>query len=439
MRKISALLLVFMLLLTTAGCATIKTPTTTTTGDAAAVPSTTVTTFDDVADAIEGGITTTQNADGSITVERTTVAPVLPTRPPTTATTPTWRSTTAPPPVTVITTTTGKPTTTSPPPIPTRPPTTTTTAPPTTTTKQPLPGVTTTTVTTTTRLTNPTYDYTINQVHTKLPITQRYIYSILNSEQREWYLAIDKAVTNLEARVTLPLKVLEDRNYYIYYMYMMDNPEHFYLCNSLTLFSYGDHAGFTFSYSDGVNSCRYGATHDEIYKELWEGIVAKKAVFETEVARIISTIPAGIPAVEKERLIYDYILRTSHYNLNARWDGLADDNWTAYGIMINRYGVCESYSEAFQTLCLAVGINCTGITGDAGGGHKWNAVQLDGEWYACDITFDDPVGNEPNDTYHDYFNVTTAYMEEWHHSTVGSDFPGPRCNGTKYSWRAYYQ
>ncbi|MBO5869073.1 MAG: transglutaminase, partial [Oscillospiraceae bacterium] len=123
---------------------------------------------------------------------------------------------------------------------------------------------------------------------------------------------------------------------------------------------------------------------------------------------------------------------------NNLWDGLANDNWTAYGIMVEGTGECESYAEAFQTLCLKMGINCTGITGTAdGGGHKWNAVELDGEWYACDVTFDDPLGGDPNGTYHRYFNLTTKEMAA-DHSTAGSDFPGPDCTGTKYSFTNYF-
>ena len=426
-----ALCLCLAAALTACGADTPVTDTTTTDQSSA------TTTLDQLMDQLEGSITTTQNADGSITAEMTTAPPIIPTRPPTTATTPTWKSTTAPPPVTVITTTTGKPTTTLPPPIPTRP-TTTTTKATTTTTAKPIPGVSTTTVTTTTKATNPTYGYAANQVHTKVPVTGRYIYSLLNNQQKEWYMAIDKAVNNLDARVMMDAAVLEGRNYYIYFMYMMDNPEHFYLCNSVTRFSYGNEGGFIFSYSDGERYCKHGSPYPEIYQELWEGIVAKKAVFDTQVAAITATIPANVPAVEKERLIYDYILKRSNYNLSAQWDGMAEDNWTAYGIIMNKKGVCESYSEAFQTLCLAVGINCTGITGNAGGGHKWSAVQLDNEWYACDITFDDPIGGDPNDAYHDYFNLTTAQMEALDHSTTGSDFPGPKCNGTKYSWKNYY-
>ncbi len=96
------------------------------------------------------------------------------------------------------------------------------------------------------------------------------------------------------------------------------------------------------------------------------------------------------------------------------------------------------FSIAFQTLCLKVGINATGVVGNAGGGHKWNAVELDGEWYICDITFDDPIGGEQGVAYHYYLNRTTAEMEEMHHSTENSDYPGPKSTATEYSFKNYF-
>lgn len=279
------------------------------------------------------------------------------------------------------------------------------------------------------------YTYTKNQKHTALSSTDRYLYSKLNSEQQGWYRAIDKAISNFEKDVKFNVNISENRNYYIYFIYMFDHPEHFYLGNTCTIHNNGNGtSSISFCYSDGVEYCTYGHTPSTLTPELKASILAKKAIFDAEVKRIISTIPKDAPDVVKEKLIYDRILLDSHYNLGAKWNGICEDNWSAYGIIVNKYGVCESYSEAFQTLLNAVGIQCTGIVGTAGGGHKWNAVLLDGEWYVCDITFDDPIGGEQGDAYHYYFNRTTAWMEEDGHSTVGSDFPGPVCNGRKYAF-----
>ena len=279
------------------------------------------------------------------------------------------------------------------------------------------------------------YTYTTGQKHTALSATDRYFYSILNSQQQSWYRAIDKAVNNLEYEARFNVDISKNKNYMIYFLYMFDHPEHFYLGNTVTMYNYGNGiSSIIFCYSDGVQYCKYGHNPSSLTPELKANILAQKARFDTEVKRIVSTIPANAPDVVKEKLIYDRILLDSYYNLDAKWSGVCEPNWNAYGIIINKHGVCEAYAEAFQTLLYAVGIQSTGIVGEAGGGHKWNAVKLDGEWYACDITFDDPVGGNPHGAYHNYFNLTTVEMEKDGHTTEGSDYPGPVCTGTKYSY-----
>ena len=285
----------------------------------------------------------------------------------------------------------------------------------------------------------PEYTYTTGQKHEKLHYTGRYLYSTLNAEQKQWYQKIDTAVNNLENEVILnATNLAENRNYYIYYLYMFDNPEHFYLANNIMITN-SNGGGLILYYAIGRNSGEYsGHNKDSLTKELKDKIIAKKQTFEKEVNRILSTIPANAPDVWKEKLIYDRILMDSHYNLGAQWDGRAEDNWTSYGILVNKTGVCESYAEAFQTLCLYAGIKCTGVVGTAGGGHKWNCVELDGEWYMCDITFDDPIGGEEGAAYHSYFNLTSEKMAEYNHDWTNSDFSVPNCTGTKYSYFNYF-
>jgi len=283
----------------------------------------------------------------------------------------------------------------------------------------------------------PTYTYTTGQTHRELPYTQRYLYNTLNSKQKEWYRKIDVAVKNLADKVELDRSIEDGKNYYIYFLYMLDNPEHFYLTNTVGYYTSGNNGGLILGYSDGtlVSGFEIG----DATQALRDGIRAKQAKFNAAVEKIISTIPADAPDVWKELLIYDRLIIDSHYNTNAQYKEMADDDWSAYGVLIHKTGVCESYTEAFQLLCLKVGIKCTGIMGYAGGGgHKWNAVELDGQWYACDITFDDPIGGKEGQTRHAYFNLTSAQMTELEHTPDTSDCPIPNCTGTKYSYANYF-
>ncbi len=280
------------------------------------------------------------------------------------------------------------------------------------------------------------YTYTTGQTHTPLPLEEKFLYSLLSEEHKDVYRQIDKAVNALASR-TEPSAVDLSENSNLFFLYMADNPQHFYLANNVMIYNYGDGtSSFCFYYAIGNQKgeyCGYGYTPSEITEELKQKILAKKSIFDNKVNEFVSTIPVNAPEVIKEYLIYSKILINSYYNLSAKWDGLANDNWTAYGIIANGYGVCESYSEAFQTLCHAVGINCTGVVGTAGGGHKWNAVQIEGEWYQCDITFDDPIGGDPDDAYSYYFNLTDEEMITLNHDWSNCSWDVPRCTATKYS------
>ncbi|MBO7246598.1 MAG: hypothetical protein J6V56_07530, partial [Clostridia bacterium] len=283
----------------------------------------------------------------------------------------------------------------------------------------------------------PEYGYTTGQKHTALKNTDRYLYSILNAQQKEWYRKIDAAVKALEEKVCLDTSLTENNNYYIFYIYAADNPELFYLGVQIGV-EYGTGKdSLLFTYSDGTANC--GLDYGSMTPELKQSILAKKARFDAEIQRIVSTIPADAPDVIKEKLIYDRILIDSSYKQGAVWDGTAPDPWSAYGVIINHTGVCESYAEAFHTLCFMVGINCVEVVGTGNGeNHKWSAVRLDGEWYMCDVTFDDPTNGKPGETRHEYFNLTTVQMQAKKHAVLDMYWKTPSCNGTKYSYENYF-
>ena len=284
----------------------------------------------------------------------------------------------------------------------------------------------------------PTYTYTSGQKHKAVGLHSRFLYNTLNAEEKTFYNAIDTAVRNFEPRVWTDKNPCENNLYFVYYIYMFDNPEHFYLGNSLTIALQGGKYGLIIGYSDGVVHVKYGTSVPELNDALKSSILSKKAKFDAEVKRIVSTIPSNAPAADREKLVYDYILSSCSYNESAVWNGNCEDNWNAYGCIVNKKGVCEAYAEVFQLLCLEVGINATCITGTYLGSHKWSAVQLDGEWYACDPTFDDPVGGNGK-LYHSCFNRTNEWFLSKGYSTKSSKFKIPDCKGTKYSYNNYFK
>lgn len=129
---------------------------------------------------------------------------------------------------------------------------------------------------------------------------------------------------------------------------------------------------------------------------------------------------------EKELAIHDYIVNTASYDYkNLATDTLPDSAYTAYGILVNKSGVCQGYSEATQLLCKLAGIQCdivigygTSQTSSTPVNHAWNVVKIGNSWYMLDTTYDDLVCTYNNQTSeilsHDYFNVTNAMLSKDH-------------------------
>ena len=114
--------------------------------------------------------------------------------------------------------------------------------------------------------------------------------------------------------------------------------------------------------------------------------------------------------VEKIRNIHDYLVYTTEYDISA-----GENVYNIYGTLINQKAVCEGYARSCKYFLDEMGIPCIivcGIGKNSSGeteSHAWNYVKLQDQWYALDITWDDPViigggsGNLSNDIRYAYF------------------------------------
>ena len=111
---------------------------------------------------------------------------------------------------------------------------------------------------------------------------------------------------------------------------------------------------------------------------------------------------------EKVRAIHDYIINTTTYD-TLKTDDINDTTYksnTAYGVLVQGYGICSGYSDAMKIFLDKLNIVNYKICNDQ---HIWNLVLLDGEWLHLDLTWDDPVSDK-NITRDNYFLITTRNM-----------------------------
>lgn len=111
---------------------------------------------------------------------------------------------------------------------------------------------------------------------------------------------------------------------------------------------------------------------------------------------------------------------------------------TAWGSLYKKYCVCDGYSLGFLLVMKRLGINTTVITGTGnGGGHAWNNVELDGQWYEVDTTW----AHQAQGVIHTFFNETTDFYSSYsngkHIRTLNSAHLGysmPVATGTTYTY-----
>lgn len=133
---------------------------------------------------------------------------------------------------------------------------------------------------------------------------------------------------------------------------------------------------------------------------------------------------------EKVLSIYDYIAYNTVYDYNILYKSSEQGssfNATVYncfyleGVFDDNLAVCDGFSKAFDIMCEMEGIECARISGStSGGGHAWNKVKLDGNWYGVDITWTEielDVKNENQITNeqiltHEYFLVSDNVLRE---------------------------
>lgn len=103
------------------------------------------------------------------------------------------------------------------------------------------------------------------------------------------------------------------------------------------------------------------------------------------------------------KMVHDYLIDNTEYDQTLENDNI----YNIYGTLINGSSVCEGYAKAFKYILDEIGIECIFVFGDAidnageAESHAWNYVKMDNNWYAVDVTWDDPIiigGGSSNDT-----------------------------------------
>ena len=221
-----------------------------------------------------------------------------------------------------------------------------------------------------------------------------------------------------------------------------DNPELFYIdITKINLITEITTRAFSTTYriSIGGNGKSYLA--DEF--PTVESVYAATTVIDTAKDDIIALTKEN--DVENLKIVHDYLIDNTEYDTDIE-DGATRNSYNIYGVLIGRKAVCEGYARTYKAIMDDLGIPCIiacGIGKNNSGeteSHAWNYVYVNENWYAIDVTWDDPIiignGGLNNEIRYRYFlkGAEQFFVDHFEDGNIAGEysFKYPMLSSTNY-------
>lgn len=159
-------------------------------------------------------------------------------------------------------------------------------------------------------------------------------------------------------------------------------------------------------------SDNYYAARKYIYgTPIPEENIRAEQIYSAVAGFISGNISDDMSDYDKELAVHDYIIGNCVYG----YPDNEDDAYTAYGALVLGESVCDGYAEAFFLIMSCLGVKCDIVVGSTDEGlHAWNQVEIGGEWYNVDLTWDDSLPDMGDYIKHTYVNVSDKLLESTH-------------------------
>ena len=137
------------------------------------------------------------------------------------------------------------------------------------------------------------------------------------------------------------------------------------------------------------------------YSRTKEQMLEERAFMEAETDKVINKIGKDWTETEKALYVHDWLDVNFMYDYDL-FEAPGTENHDIVGFLRDKRGVCQSYAYTFIYVMHRLGMNSYYVASMTDE-HGWNVVQIDGNWYHVDATYDDPVLKDmahPDTTYH---------------------------------------
>jgi len=227
----------------------------------------------------------------------------------------------------------------------------------------------------------------------------KYYFSLLDNIEKHAYNNILSSIKTFPQKIEIPVLSEESLNK-VYEALLYDNPELFFLNETCTAENYGNVAYFLPKYS--MTSSDYSA------------MIGKCVDVAGE---IVSRANEHNFVFEKERIVHDEIIKKCSYTN----DSANTYKSSIYGVLVYGSASCEGYAKTAKYLFDLLQIESYVMTGSSYAPtgemqpHMWNIINLGGDYYHLDLTWDDPVTeNGLPMCFYTYFNVSDEVIGKTH-------------------------
>lgn len=143
---------------------------------------------------------------------------------------------------------------------------------------------------------------------------------------------------------------------------------------------------------------------------------------------VAQSVPEGSSDYEIVLFVHDYLVENTVYDHDGADAGERSLCHTSYGCLVEGKAVCEGYAAAFTYIMRILGIESGVCTGS---NHAWNYVNLDGDYYWLDATWDDSDDDLPVD--HTYFLMNDEMLLRTRSFDLQQGFV-PECTSLEYNY-----
>jgi len=231
-------------------------------------------------------------------------------------------------------------------------------------------------------------------------IPYRYLYQRLSSQEQALFTQVLAGLSNADGSIG-PLNFPDKQSIgTVMEAVWYDCPEVFWYDGS-----------YTYSYYDRPGCLEVTLTPNYHWSK--QQCMQNKAFVEQTLQPLIARLSA-LSDYDKVMGVHEYLVDNTAYTPSYR-------GTTFYETLPDGKAVCEGYARATQYLMNQLNIPVIYVSGAAVNSagvrdsHSWNLVQVEGQWYLLDVTWDDPYFTDgTQQKLYTYFCVTTEEMNRNH-------------------------